>query len=86
MKVNVYYKSHVERMRMNIYDLERIDIILDMPWLQAYNPEINWETEEVKMTRCPPICERSIVAKKEIEKRRKVERRIRTIEKLERGK
>jgi len=24
--------------------------------LQAHNPEINWETEEVKMTRCPPMC------------------------------
>jgi len=22
----------------------------------AYNPEINWKTEEVKMTRCPPLC------------------------------
>jgi len=24
--------------------------------LTAHNPEINWETEEVKMTRCPPLC------------------------------
>ena len=24
--------------------------------MQAYNPEINWETEEVKMTRCPLLC------------------------------
>jgi len=27
-----------------------------MPWLAAHNPEINWETEEVKMMRCPPFC------------------------------
>ena len=36
------------------------------------------------MIRCPPICGRSIVAKKETEKRRKVEGRIRAIGKLER--
>jgi len=27
-----------------------------MPWLAAHNPEINWETGEVKMTRCLPLC------------------------------
>ena len=24
-----------------------------MPWLAHYNPEIDWRTGEVKMTRCP---------------------------------
>jgi len=84
VEVNMYYKSHVERIRMDVYDLERTDIILGILWLQTHNPKINWKTEEVKMTRCPPICERSIVAKKETEKRRKVEGRIRAIGKLER--
>jgi len=27
-----------------------------IPWLVAHNPEINWEMEEVKMTRCPLLC------------------------------
>jgi len=33
MKVNMYYKSHIKRMRMNVYDLGKTDIILGMPWL-----------------------------------------------------
>jgi len=41
METNVYYKSHVERMKIDICDLERTDIILEMLWLQVYNPEIN---------------------------------------------
>ena len=41
IKVNVYYKNHIERMKIDIYDLERTDVILGMLWLQAYNPEIN---------------------------------------------
>jgi len=64
VEVNVYYKSHVERMRMDMCDLEKIDVILGMPWLQAHNPEINWETGKVKMTRCPLLCRRNIKLEK----------------------
>jgi len=55
VEVNMYYKGHVERMRMDVCDLGKTDMILGMLWLQAHNPEINWETGEVKMTRCPPL-------------------------------
>ena len=27
-----------------------------MPWLARHNPEINWKTGKVKMTRCPKKC------------------------------
>ena len=56
VECNVFYKGHVERMRMDVCDLEKTEVILEMPWLAAHNPEINWETGEVKMTRCPPLC------------------------------
>ena len=59
VEVNVYYKSHVERMRMDVCDLGKTDVILGILWLQAYNPEINWKTGEVKMMRCPPLCGRN---------------------------
>jgi len=55
IEVNVYYRGHVERMRLDVYDLGRTEVILGILWLTAHNPEINWETEEVKMTRCPPV-------------------------------
>jgi len=56
VECNVFYKGHVERMRMDVCDLGKTEVILGMPWLVAHNPEINWETGEVKMTRCPPLC------------------------------
>ena len=31
-------------------------VILEMPWLVYHNPEIDWRTGEVKMTRCPEEC------------------------------
>jgi len=56
VECNVFYKGHVERMRMDVCDLGKTEVILGMLWLAAHNLEINWETGEVKMTRCPPLC------------------------------
>jgi len=58
VECNMFFKGHIERVRMDIYNLGKIEVILDIPWLAAYNPEIDWEKEEVKMMRCPPICRR----------------------------
>jgi len=78
VKVNVYYKGHVERMRMDVCNVGKTDVILGIPWLQVHNPEINWETEEVKMMRCPPLCGRNTRLK---EKRiRKKVKRVVTLE------
>jgi len=41
VEVNVYYKNHVERMRIDICNLGRTEVILGIPWLQAHNLEIN---------------------------------------------
>ena len=84
VEVNVYYKSYVDRMRIDVCNLGRTDIILGMLWLQAHNPEINWETGEVKITRCPPICGRKIVVKEGIEKRKKIGKRIRVADQADR--
>jgi len=38
IECNVYYKGHLERMRFNVCDLRRTEVILGMPWLAAHNP------------------------------------------------
>jgi len=78
VEANMYYKGHVERMRMDVYNLGKTDIILGMLWLQAHNPEINWETREVKMMRCPPLYGRNTRPKEK--KRRKEVKRMATLE------
>jgi len=78
VEVNVYYKGHVERVRMDVCDLGKTDIILGMLWLQAHNPEINWEMGEVKMTRCPLLYGRNMKLKEE--KKAKRVKRVATIE------
>jgi len=60
VEVNMFYKRHVERVQIDIYELGKTDVILGIPWLAAYNPEINWEKGEVRMTRCPPLCGKAV--------------------------
>jgi len=67
VECNMFFKGHVERMRMDVYNLGKTEVILGMPWLAAYNPEIDWEKGEVKMTCCPPICGRRKQEEKEKE-------------------
>ena len=52
----MFFKGHVERARIDVCNLGKMEVILGMPWLAAYNLEIDWEKGEVKMTCCPPIC------------------------------
>jgi len=55
VEVNLYYRGHIERVRMDVCELGKTEVILGMPWLATHNPEINWETGEVRITRCPPL-------------------------------
>jgi len=41
VECNVFYKGHMKRMRMNVCDLGKTEVILGIPWLAAHNPEIN---------------------------------------------
>ena len=56
VEVNVYYKGHVERTEIDVIGGQKWGVILGMLWLERHNPEINWKTGEVKMTRCPEEC------------------------------
>ena len=67
VECNMFFKGHVERARMDVYNLEKTEVILEIPWLVAHNPEIDWKKKEVKITRCLPICRRRKQEKKEKE-------------------
>ena len=79
IECNMYFEGHMERIRVDICKLKRMRVILGMPWLAAYNPEINWEKGEVKMTRCPPWCTQN---KERKEKKRQIRAAEQTVEEL----
>ena len=55
VECNMFFKGHVERVRIDVCNLGKTEVILGMPWLATHNPKIDWEKEEVMM-HCPPIC------------------------------
>jgi len=56
VECNMFFKGHVERARMDVCNLGKTEVILEMLWLAAHNPEIDWGKGEVEMTHCSPIC------------------------------
>ena len=71
-------------MRIDVCNLGKIDMILGILQLQAYNSKINQKTKEVKMTRCPSICGRNTVVKKDVGQRKKIGKRIRAVDQADR--
>jgi len=39
IECNMFFKGHIERAQINVCNLEKTEIILDIPWLVAYNHE-----------------------------------------------
>jgi len=56
VEVNIYYQGHRERTEIDVIGEQKWTVILEMLWLAHHNPEIDWRTGKVKMTRCPEEC------------------------------
>jgi RNase H-like domain found in reverse transcriptase/Reverse transcriptase (RNA-dependent DNA polymerase)/Integrase zinc binding domain/Chromo (CHRromatin Organisation MOdifier) domain len=50
------YDGHTERTLFAVTGIGRQDIIIGFPWLKEHNPEVDWITGQVKMSRCPTKC------------------------------
>ena len=77
MECNIFFKGHVERAQINVYNLEKTEVILDIPWLVAHNHEKDQKKEKVKMTQYLPIYRK----KKEETPKEKGPKHVRKMEK-----
>jgi hypothetical protein len=50
------YENHSERTQLAVTRLGKQSLILGYNWLCNHNPKINWQTKDVKMSRCPLQC------------------------------
>ena len=84
VEVNIYYQEYRERTEINVIGGQKWNVILKMLWLICHNPEIDWRTGEVKITRCLEKCKKQWKPKqrksgwqkqKEEEEREKKEKR-----------
>jgi hypothetical protein len=54
--VVLQYDNHSECTQLAVTRLGKQSMIIGYNWLRNHNPEINWQTKEVKMSRCPHQC------------------------------
>jgi hypothetical protein len=47
------YENHSECTQLAVTHLGKQSLILGYNWLRNHNPEINWQTKDVKISRCP---------------------------------
>jgi len=52
VEVELFYKGYKKRTEIDVIREQKWSVILEMLWLVCHNPEIDWRTKEVKMTRC----------------------------------
>jgi predicted aspartyl protease len=50
------YNGHSERALFCVTGLGRQNLILGHTWLKEHNPEVDWRTGKVEMSRCSPWC------------------------------
>ena len=55
-KIIIQFQEHCEKVTAEVTNLGKNQMILDYTWLSCHNPEIDWTTGTVKMTRCPWTC------------------------------
>ncbi|KAJ3551704.1 hypothetical protein NP233_g13028 [Leucocoprinus birnbaumii] len=73
------YLNHTEKVRFFVTSTSKSPIIVGHNWLVKHNPEINWKTGEVTLTRCPSSCGRARVDRLKAEaKARKITKHART--------
>ena len=52
----VQYKGHKSQSKFYVSSVGHKAIVLGHTWLVEHNPDINWHTGKVKLTRCPYYC------------------------------
>ena len=52
----MHFSNHSEKSTFAVTSLGRVPLIVGHTWLVHHNPEINWSTGKVAMTRCPEGC------------------------------
>ena len=55
-KIVIDFQGHQEKVVAEITDLGRHQMILGYTWLKHHNPDIDWETGQVRMTCCSWTC------------------------------
>jgi len=49
LKTSVVIDTYQDELDLDITDLGRYDVILGMPWLRGYDPQVAWRSKEIQL-------------------------------------
>src|SRR5258708_28457075 len=61
--VTLRFGHHSERAHLAVANLGQQMVIIGHSWLTLHNPEVDWVSQKVSMTRCPPNCNGRVLQK-----------------------
>src|SRR5258708_7037663 len=61
--VTLCFGCHSERAHLTVTNLGQQMVIIGHSWLTLHNPEVDWVSQKVSMTRCPPSCNGHVLPK-----------------------
>src|SRR5258706_15640297 len=61
--VTLRFGHHSERVHLTVTNLGQQMVIIGHSWLSLHNPEVDWVSQKVSMTQCPPSCNGCVLPK-----------------------
>jgi hypothetical protein len=49
-------QDHAEIFSFAVMDTGKSDVIIGFDWLKQHNPEIDWQKQTIRFSRCPAAC------------------------------
>src|SRR5260370_41754244 len=54
------FRDHTEQAHLAVANLGQQSVIIGHSWLHHHNPEVDWVTQKVLMSQCPPSCSKQV--------------------------
>src|SRR5258707_89276 len=54
--ITLHFRHHSERAHLTVANLRQQTVIIGHSWLTLHNLEVDWVSQKVLMTQCPPSC------------------------------
>src|SRR5258706_1034101 len=61
--VTLHFRRHSKRVHLAVANLGQQMVIIGHSWLTLHNPEVDWVSQKVSMTQCPPSCNGCVLPK-----------------------
>src|SRR5260370_19817916 len=61
--ITLCFGHHSERAHLAVTNLGQQSVIIRHSWLTLHNLEVDWATQNVLMTQCPPSCNGQVLPK-----------------------